>query len=108
MCARSGLRIGAVCLAAGGRLGYRSSVTSQSDPSVALVIAAAVLAGCALGAYVGIARAKAPLGAPESQQTLDRRQRFKEQHLGHARLALVGSAVLLVAALVYVIVAHAG
>lgn len=90
------------------RAGYRSLVSSHGDPSVALAIVAGLLVGCSLGAYIGIARARAPLGAPESQEVLDRRQRFKEQHLGKARFALVASAVLLVAALVYVIVAHAG
>jgi hypothetical protein len=78
-----------------------------SDPSLALFLVALMICGAAVGAYIGIARARAPLGAPEPQKIVNRRQRFKEAHLGQARRALIASGCLLAGALVYLIVAHA-
>jgi hypothetical protein len=56
-----------------------------------------------VGAYWGIARARAPLGAAEPQETIDRRIRFKAAHLGQAKTAVAITGVLLVAAVIALI-----
>jgi hypothetical protein len=61
----------------------------------------------AIGAYIGIARARAPLNAPEPETTIARRQRFKADHLGQTRVAVIIAAGLLVAATVWLIASHA-
>jgi hypothetical protein len=48
----------------------------------------------AVGAYIGIARARAPLNAPEPETTIARRQRFKADHLGQTRVAVITAAGL--------------
>lgn len=78
-----------------------------SDPSLALFLVALMLCAGAVGAHIGIARARAPLGAPERQEMVDRRLRLKDAHLGQVRWAVILTGTALAAALVYLIVAHA-
>lgn len=66
-----------------------------------------IVNGGAVGAYIGIARARAPLNAPESKEIIERRQRFRSEHLGQARAAVIIAVGLLVAATVWLIATHA-
>ena len=70
----------------------------SGDPSLALFLGALLPCGAAIGAYIGIVRARAPFGAPEPQETIDRRRSFKQAHLGQARFAVIVTGCLLVAA----------
>ena len=79
----------------------------MADPSLAAFLAVLIVNGAAVGAYIGIARARAPLHAPEPEDTIERRQRFKAEHLGQARLAVIIALGLLVAATAWLIAAHA-
>jgi hypothetical protein len=77
-----------------------------SDPSLAIFLVAMLLCSAALGAYIGIARGRAPLGAPEPRETIDRRLRFKTAHIHQARRALILTAGLFVASIAYLVLAH--
>jgi hypothetical protein len=78
-----------------------------ADPTLAVFIGSALLLSAAVGTYVGINRARAPLHAPEAPEVVERRRRFKAEHLGSARVAVFITAVLFLAALGVFIAAHA-
>ena len=77
----------------------------SKDLAIAVFIVFALVAGAAMGAYFGIARARPPLGASESAEIHDRRVKFKEAHIGQAKFALVVSGGLLFVAGVLLIIA---
>jgi hypothetical protein len=65
-----------------------------------------MLCSASVGTYIGISRARPPLGAPEPAETTARRLKFKQEHLGQARWAVIANSALLGASLVYLIIAH--
>ena len=65
-----------------------------------------VLLGGAIGAYIGIARARAPLNAPEPDEIHERRLRFRDAHLAQARAVLIAVAVLWLASAVLLVAAN--
>lgn len=93
------------------RSGLRCTCRGQdrfvADPSLAAFLAALMLFAAALGAHIGIARARAPFDAPEPQSTIARRQRFRAEHLGQARLAMLITGALLAATVGWLIAGHA-
>lgn len=68
-----------------------------------LLLAVALVWAATLGTYLGIKRARAPLGAPEPQAIIDRRLRFRDSHLEGSQKALIATSVLLLAAVVLLI-----
>jgi hypothetical protein len=71
---------------------------SQDHALLIFIVLTCVLAA-AVGAYIGIVRARAPLNAPESDAIRQRRLRFKDAHSGQARTAVfVAGALWLVSA----------
>ncbi len=82
------------------------SVVVASDPSLAILLGAVMLFAACVGTYWGIARARAPFGAPESRDAHRRRELFKQKHFTNARIAVILSGGLLIIAIVYLIAVH--
>lgn len=64
-------------------------VSSSTHAALLVFMIATVALGGAVGAYIGVNRARAPLNAPEPAEIRERRQRFKQAHIGHARAAVI-------------------
>jgi hypothetical protein len=54
-----------------------------ADPTLAVLLGSPTVVAAAFGAYLATKRARAPFGAPETPDEIERRQRFEAQNLGN-------------------------